>query len=151
MNDRFHDSLRLLALTLLAVAIALAALSHLRGTLVGRAWPTHTVFVRSEYGKQVVHAHPTDFASGQGWRVATWPNGELALSPGIGGWWRYGGFSYARGGTAGGNSIHQLAIPYWPLAVISAVAWALAKWAWPSTIPAVPPAASGGRSLCRPR
>ncbi len=123
MSFRQRDSLRLLATTALALSIALAAISHLRGVLLGRIGPGHTFFVRSEYGKFVLDAHRTDFCIPQGWRVASWPHAQAALRPTIGGWWRYGGFSYTRGGTTGGITVHQVAFPYWSLALTSLMAW----------------------------
>ena len=125
MSTRNHDSLRLLALACFAVTFALAAVSHLRGTLFGRIGPKHSLFVRSEYGKFVLHVHPTDAGDSPRWLAATWPHAPAALSPGIGGWWRHGGFSYSIGGTAAGNTVRQVAIPYWPLIVASLVAWVL--------------------------
>ena len=125
MSARAHDSLRLLALACFAVTLALAAVSHLRGTLFGRIGQTHSLFVRSEYGKFVLHEHLTDAGDSPRWLAATWPHAAAGLSPGIGGWWRHGGFSYAIGGTAGGNTVRQLAIPYWPLAGAFLVVWLL--------------------------
>ena len=115
--SRLQTSFRFAATTTLAVAVALGAISHLRGGLVGWVFPRHTCYVRSEYGKLAVHAHMTDWCQPRGPMASTWPHAELALSPGIGGWWRYGGFNYARGGTGAAITVHQLAIPYWSIAL----------------------------------
>ena len=151
MSARSRDSLRLLALACFAITFALAAVSHLRGTLFGRIGSTHSLFVRSEYGKCILHVHPTDAGESPRWLAANWPHAAASLSPGIDGWWRHGGLSYAIGGTAGGNTVRQLAIPYWPLVAISLLIWLLA---WPMCgiiTPADPPAAAADRSRCTPR
>ena len=109
-------------MTVLAVAVALAAVSHLRGLLFGRIGAATAVYVRSEYGKLVIHAHRTDAGELPRWLAATWRH-DVALGSGIGGWWRYARFNYARGGTRGGNPVHQLAIPYCVLAVLGIATW----------------------------
>lgn len=116
MTPRSRDSLRQLATTVLSVAVALGAISHVRGAHFGRIGPTHSFYVRSEYGKLAILANVTDAGDTARWLMATWPHGEIALAPGLGGWWRYGGFSYAQGGTAGCNTAHQFVVPYWALA-----------------------------------
>jgi len=126
MSARSHDSLRLLALACFAVTFGLAGVSHVRGALFGRIGPTHSLFVRSEYGKCVLHVHRTDWCDVPRWLAATWPH-AAGLSPGVGGWWRYGGFSYAIGGTAGGIPVRQVAIPYWPLAAVCLLLWAACR------------------------
>lgn len=151
MSTRQRDSLQLMATTVLALSVALAAISHLRGVLLGRIGSGHTFFIRSEYGKFVLDAHRTDFCMPQGWRAATWPHAQAALGPTVGGWWRYGGFSYARGGTTGGITVHQVALPYWSLAVGGMAAWIFTRRRRPSIKPAAPPAAAGDRSPCTPR
>jgi hypothetical protein len=99
-----------MATTALCLAVALGAMSHVRGVLVGRFGARATIYVRSEYGKLAVLAHPTDWCEPRRWTAATWPL-EPGLSPGIGGWWWYGGFAYSRGGTSGGMTIHQVVVP----------------------------------------
>ncbi|MCI0359874.1 MAG: hypothetical protein L0211_15460 [Planctomycetaceae bacterium] len=47
MSSRSRDALRLLAAILCAVAIALAAISHVRGLLVGRIGASHSLYIRS--------------------------------------------------------------------------------------------------------
>ena len=114
---RLRTCLRFAATAALCVAISLGLISHLRGALIGYLSPSLSCYVRSEYGKLAVHVHQTDPCDIQGWRAATWPYAEPALSPGLGGWWRNGGFGYARGGTTIGLTVHQLVIPYWSIAL----------------------------------
>ena len=106
--------------TALAVAVALAAISHIRGILFGRVGVGPlSLLARSEYGKLVIDVHRTDWCDVPRWQAATWPHSEPAFAPTIGGWWRYGGFCYSQGGTAGGITVHQLALPYWAVAVLA--------------------------------
>lgn len=114
---RLRTAFRFAATAALCVALALGLISHLRGALVGYKTPRLSCYVRSEYGRLIVHAHRTDPCDVQGWLAATWPHAEPALAPGIGGGWRNGGFNYARGRTTIGIPVHQLAIPYWSIAV----------------------------------
>jgi hypothetical protein len=141
MSIRNRDSLRLLALACFAVTFGLAGVSHVRGTLFGRIGPTHAIFVRSEYGKCVLHVHHSDRCDVPRWLAANWPCAAAGLSPGIRDWWRYGGFSCAIGGTTGGIPVRQVAIPYWPLVLISLLTWLLPRRVFGKIIPAAPLAA----------
>lgn len=108
----------ILALAGFVVIAGLSGLSHWRGILTGRIGPKHTVLVRSGYGKLLVDFHATDAGEPPHWRWATWPHEFALSSPNLGGWWRYGGFGVARGGTRGGNTVWQLSIPYWAPALV---------------------------------
>lgn len=119
MTSIFANSAAILTLAAFVACTVLGGLSHWRGLLTGRIGPAHTVLVRSAYGKVLVEFHATDAGEQPRWLWASWPHEFALASPNLGGWWRYGGFGLAIGGTRGGNVVRQLSIPYWSLAFAS--------------------------------
>src|SRR5262245_59953195 len=86
---------------------------------MGRIGLKHTVLVRSTYGKMQIDIHRTDAREQPRWLWSTWPHPFGLVEPNLGGWWRSGGFSYAVGGTQGGNTVRQITVPYWSLILLS--------------------------------
>jgi len=107
------------ALAACVLFTALGGLSHWRGILAGHVGLKHTVLVRSTYGKLQIDIHRTDARERARWIGSTWPHPFALAEPNLAGWWRNGGFSRSEGGTGGGNSVQQIMIPFWALALLS--------------------------------
>ena len=104
---------------MLCVAMATsAAISHCRGAILGRIGNYCSFYVRSEYGKLSFSIHGTDAGQKPRWLLESWPLEAAWTSPNLAGWWKHAGFDYGIGGTAGGNTIRQLVIPYWLVVVL---------------------------------
>ena len=109
------------------VAVTLfGAASHVRGGFVSRVGGMSTTRGYWLYGRLFVDLHRTDAGEPRGWRASSWPLAPAASPRPQPGWWRHGGFSYAIGGTQGGNVVRQLAAPFWAVSLGFALPLAIA-------------------------
>jgi hypothetical protein len=119
--NRSPDRLvRLVALGPLFAALVMGAASHFHGLLLGHSGGVWSALFRSEYGRVSCDLNLSDPGTASKFRLETWPLEPAWSSPYLGGWWQNLGFAYGIGGTAHGNIVRQVTVPYWFLAVLAA-------------------------------
>jgi hypothetical protein len=92
-----------------------------------------SVFVRSEDGLLLPHWTPSDLGAQHGWRRTTWkrePQQRSAWQWLGRGFWARLGFMHALGQTADNQPVHQVAVPYYAVVLVTAVlptAWVIGR------------------------